>query len=87
MNSLFAGDLFGMRVIVSENVPKLHVGDEIRPLMPHPLVQWAFRKLRIPVYPVCFLPGAKIEEDQALMTPAGLVMSAAMFAGLRRKLR
>lgn len=73
----------GYAVVISPNVPREHIGDEIKPIMPHRFVSWLERMLGNASYPVCFVPGPKIEQDNIYQTHDKLMMRPEMWERLK----
>lgn len=81
----FQSTFGGMNVVVSEHLPKEHVGDEIKPVWPHPFWFWLRRLLgREKPWPVFYRRGAKIEHDIAYQMGGKMFVTQAMFRELQR---
>jgi len=78
--------LGGMAVVISPNLPRKHVGDQVIPVMPSKPVQFLLRLLRRPIVAYRFRQGAKIEEEQAVQMQGKLFMSPAMWASLSKRI-
>jgi len=61
-----------MAVTISDLLPRDHVGDEIKPVWPHEFIMWLWRLFGLPVYPICYVRGKKIEEDRIFILPGQL---------------
>lgn len=75
--------LHGMDVFLSTFLPREHVGDEIKPIWPHPFVAWVERLLGRPRCPVMFVRGAKIEHDLAFRLGNKLFVPPSMMYALK----
>lgn len=76
----------GYAVVVDPRILPEHIGDEIKPLMPHPMIQWFLRKLRRPVLTVMFVRAKPIEQHNAFESQGKLFMSPVMWKTLQEKI-
>jgi hypothetical protein len=74
--------IMGMNVVLTNLLTPEHIGDEIKPIWPHPLVAWATRKLGHEVRPVCYVRGQPIKRDFALVLGNTLFSSPNLLASL-----
>ena len=74
----------GFPVVVTRDLPKRHVADEIKPVWCHPLIDRLRRLFGRPVVPWLWVPGQKVEEEIACMAAGKLFISPRMLAELRR---
>lgn len=82
-----AGDrmLGGMAVVLSPNVPRLHVGDEIVPVPRHWLRRWFYLSLHgSEPAPRGFVRGRPIEHEQVVYAAGKLFVSELGYQQLRR---
>ncbi len=77
--------LGGMAVVISPNLPKHHIGDEVIPVMPSWPIRWLLRVLRRPIVAYRFRQGQKIEDERAFQMSGKLFMSPAMWARLQAR--
>lgn len=76
----------GFAVVIDPRLQPIHLGDFIKPLMPHPLVQWLLRFFKQPVLPVMFVRAGRIEEEIIYEGQNKLFMSPRAWAQLKSKI-
>lgn len=75
----------GEAVVISPNLPRLHIGDEIVPIMPGRFRAWLLRLFRRPILPRRFKRGAPIEQERAFRAAGKLFISPRMLAELQAR--
>lgn len=72
----------GFAVVIDPRLEPEYVGDEIKPLWPHPLYCWFMRLFHRPVVPR-FIPTRRIEHERILQSADKLFMSPRAWAQLK----
>lgn len=74
---------FGYELFSNPLIPRKHVGDEIKPIWPHELIQWIWRLFGWKVWPICYVRGKRIEEEQVFILGNKMFCSPAVFKAFK----